>query len=52
MKSSTVMLLVGVALGLIFPPLKLLAVGCVVALIIQNPVITVLLLLGLYKVRS
>lgn len=51
MKSSTVMLLVGVVLGLIFPPLKLLAVGCTVALIIQNPVITVLLLLGLYRIR-
>lgn len=52
MKSSTVMLLVGVVLGLVFAPLKLLAVGCVVALIIQNPVVTVLLLLGLYRIRS
>lgn len=51
MKSSTVMLLVGVVLGLIFPPLRLLAVGCTVVLAIQNPVVTVLLLLGLYKAR-
>ena len=51
MRSTTVMLLIGVVLGLVFPPLRLVAVGCTVALIIQNPVITVLLLLGLYKLR-
>lgn len=51
MKFSTVMLLIGVVLGLVFPPLKLIAVGCAVVLIIQNPVVAVLLLLGLYKLR-
>lgn len=52
MRSTTVMLLIGVVIGLAFPPLKLVAVGCALVLAIQNPLITVLLLLGLYKIRS
>ncbi len=52
MRSTTVMLLIGVVLGLIFPPLKLVAVGSTLVLAIQNPLITVLLLLGLYKIWS
>ncbi len=52
MRPITVMLLIGVVIGLTFPPLKLVAVGCALVLAIQNPLITVLLVLGLYKIRS
>lgn len=52
MRPIIVMLLIGVVIGLAFQPLKLVAVGCALVLAIQNPLITVLLLLGLYKIRS
>lgn len=52
MRPITVMLLIGVVIGLAFQPLKLVAVGCALVLAIQNPLLTVLLLLGLYKIRS